>query len=121
MNEDADPSSADEAAEAGLPAQPGTAGGGGDRAVKEEAAVRQVSDTLAARYSDALPADQIAEAVGEARDDFAAAPIRDFVPVLVERRARELLDARAVDTEAPDAESSPDASEADDATPGQSA
>jgi len=59
--------------------------------VKEQAALRLVGEALSARYADVDPT-QVVEAVEQARSALAGAPIRDFVPVLVERRARELLD-----------------------------
>ncbi|MGW0045035.1 three-helix bundle dimerization domain-containing protein [Rhodococcus sp. NPDC003348] len=52
---------------------------------------------LADKHSD-LPIETVAAAVARARDHFADRPIRDFVPLLVERHAeRELAAATRLD------------------------
>ena len=59
--------------------------------IDEDAAIQDVIDRLAERFPK-LPPTQIADAVFEARDSFARAQVRDFVPLLVEREARARLE-----------------------------
>jgi hypothetical protein len=47
----------------------------------------ELEKRLGSKFAD-LPPDRIAAAVQGARARFAQSPIRDFVPLLVERRAR---------------------------------
>ncbi|BBY58189.1 three-helix bundle dimerization domain-containing protein [Mycolicibacterium sarraceniae] len=49
--------------------------------------MEQVFDRLAATYSD-LPRDHVARTVANAHDRFHDSTIREFIPLLVERRAR---------------------------------
>jgi hypothetical protein len=67
---------------------------------EEERAISEVVERLAKRFPQ-LPVDQVAATVERSRPEFDAAPIRDFVPLFVERSAknrlrqqlRELVDA----------------------------
>ncbi|WP_051660011.1 three-helix bundle dimerization domain-containing protein [Mycolicibacterium aromaticivorans] len=52
--------------------------------------IEQVVDRLAATYSD-VPRDDVAQTVASAHDHFHDSTIREFVPLLVERRARKEL------------------------------
>jgi hypothetical protein len=65
------------------PANPG-------RNSPEEAAIRQVVARLTQQFPE-LPADDIDRAVNGHYDRFRSSPIRDFVPVLVERATRRQL------------------------------
>ncbi|MEU0494522.1 three-helix bundle dimerization domain-containing protein [Mycobacterium sp. NPDC006124] len=58
--------------------------------LSEQAALSQVEQRLTSRYID-LPADRIQSAVQAAHERFEDSKIRDFVPLLVERRVRETL------------------------------
>jgi hypothetical protein len=58
--------------------------------LKEQVALAQLEARLTSVYAE-IPADRIAAAVHTAHARFADSPIRDFVPLLVERRARALL------------------------------
>ncbi|BBY64254.1 three-helix bundle dimerization domain-containing protein [Mycolicibacterium helvum] len=49
--------------------------------------IEQLVDRLAAAYSD-LPRDDVARVVANAHDHFQHSAIREFIPLLVERRAR---------------------------------
>ena len=59
--------------------------------IDEDAAMEDVIERLAERFPK-LPPTQIVDAVHAARDSFARAQVRDFVPVLVEREARARLE-----------------------------
>ncbi|MEZ0356617.1 three-helix bundle dimerization domain-containing protein [Mycobacterium sp. SA01] len=61
--------------------------------VSEVTLIEQVIDRLAATYSD-VPRDDVAQAVASAHDHFQDSAIREFVPLLVERRARKELSRR---------------------------
>lgn len=54
--------------------------------------VAEVADRLRVRYP-AVPHERIDEVVAQAHRELDAARVRDFVPVLVEKRARDLLRA----------------------------
>ena len=56
----------------------------------EVRAVEELINRLAARFAD-VPADTVRQIVNASWDRFTGTPIRDFVPVLVERSARERL------------------------------
>ena len=56
----------------------------------EASAVDEVVDRLAARFPD-VSRDRVAAIVGEEHLELEGNPIRDFIPVLVEREARERL------------------------------
>jgi hypothetical protein len=60
------------------------------RRASEDAAMRQVRARLAKQFPE-LSADEIDRAVTGHYDTFNDSPIRDFVPVLVERAARQQL------------------------------
>lgn len=55
----------------------------------EARALAQVAERLRADYG--LSAAQVDAAIAEALSAFAGRPVRDFVPILVERRIRERL------------------------------
>jgi len=55
--------------------------------LSEQAAIAKLEERLTSTYAD-LPPDRIAAAVQGARARFEQSPIRDFVPLLVERRVR---------------------------------
>ncbi|MDT0467400.1 three-helix bundle dimerization domain-containing protein [Streptomyces gibsoniae] len=57
----------------------------------EEAALRHVTDQLKISYGDRCTPAEVEAAVDEARASFTVLPIRTYVPVLVERRARRIL------------------------------
>lgn len=57
---------------------------------EERNRVAEVVERLRGRYP-AVPADRIVAVVSEAHREFDSARVRDFVPVLVEKRAREVL------------------------------
>lgn len=56
----------------------------------EEVALRRLVDRLVAAHPAAAPGDVVRLARAK-YDEFAGAPIRDFVPILVERHVRRLL------------------------------
>ena len=58
----------------------------------EAAALGEVLESLKSDYP-GLAGDEVDAMVARARDDFAGRPIRDFVPLLVERRIRSQLAA----------------------------
>jgi hypothetical protein len=53
----------------------------------EDRAMDEVYERLTDRFPNKAP-EQIREAIAEARDHFDRAPVRDFVPIMVEREAR---------------------------------
>jgi len=55
--------------------------------ISESVMIAEVERRLSSMYSD-LPADRVSSAIQSAHAQFAQSPIRDFVPLLVERRAR---------------------------------
>ena len=57
------------------------------RQMSEETRIAEVVERLADTYAE-LPFEQVASVVNEALAHFSAAPLREFVPLLVERRAR---------------------------------
>lgn len=57
----------------------------------EDVVFAEIADRLRERYPQAS-SDEIQRAVDSARHHFDTAKVRDFVPVLVEREAREFLD-----------------------------
>ena len=62
--------------------------------ISEELMIADVERRLASKYGHLAP-DQISAAVQDARARFEHCPIRDFVPLLVERHARaELTEPR---------------------------
>lgn len=61
--------------------------------INESTLIAEVVQGLARRYAH-LPPDEIVSAVHDARTRFEQSPIRDFVPLLVERRAPNSPSAR---------------------------
>jgi hypothetical protein len=61
----------------------------------EDAAIRRVTEHLETAYHDSRTPAEIAAAITEARECFVTLPIRTYVPVLVERKARQLLSENA--------------------------
>lgn len=55
--------------------------------LSEQAAMAQVEERLTSKYAD-LPPDRVSMAIQQAHARFEQSKIRDFVPLLVERRAR---------------------------------
>jgi hypothetical protein len=62
-----------------------------DPEVKEREAIRRVTDNLASEYAGDHPPDEIEQVVDDRRQHYQDAPVRDFVPIFVEREARERL------------------------------
>ncbi|MEY9964745.1 hypothetical protein ABIA33_002787 [Streptacidiphilus sp. MAP12-16] len=62
----------------------------------EDEAVRHIADRLKAAYQDRHAPERVEAAVAAALDHFQDTRIRDFVPVLVERRARAALDTELI-------------------------
>jgi hypothetical protein len=61
--------------------------------ISEDVMIAEVQQRLTNQYAD-IPVDQVSsavQAVQAAQARFAQSPIRDFVPLLVERRARDQL------------------------------
>jgi hypothetical protein len=65
------------------------------KARDEETHVGHVADRLAHQYP-SLPASTVSEVVQELHHRFDGARVREFVPLLVERRARTALDELSV-------------------------
>jgi len=59
--------------------------------VREQQAMHQVTDRLVATFAGTYPPQQVAEKVTTVHQIFDGRPIRDFVPILVERIARQEL------------------------------
>jgi hypothetical protein len=57
---------------------------------REELTLRHVTEALTEKHQD-RSAEDVAEVVDEAHQHYADAPVRDFVPIMVEREAREML------------------------------
>jgi hypothetical protein len=57
---------------------------------RERDAIRQVAERLARQYPE-LPSGEVEQAVYRAYGTFDESPVRDFVPVLVERASRREL------------------------------
>jgi hypothetical protein len=57
---------------------------------EENRAIDEVIDRLAKQFPQ-LPADEVATAVNQTRPEFDHAPIREFIPLFVERDARARL------------------------------
>ncbi|MFJ8022442.1 three-helix bundle dimerization domain-containing protein [Streptomyces sp. NPDC096311] len=58
---------------------------------REEEAIRGVVERLTSTYAETRTPKQVEAAVTTAHAAFSERPVRDFVPVLVERKARALL------------------------------
>ncbi|MFC8528779.1 three-helix bundle dimerization domain-containing protein [Nocardia sp. NPDC057227] len=67
-------------------------GGEADGGNREEQAIRRVTDTLAENFADTHSADRIERTVHSVRARFAGHPVREFVPILIERVARRELE-----------------------------
>ncbi len=64
----------------------------GEKAAREEKALRDVTDRLVEDYGEAHPAERVEAVVGAVRKRFEGHSVREFVPILVERIARRELD-----------------------------
>ncbi|MFC4055574.1 three-helix bundle dimerization domain-containing protein [Actinomadura syzygii] len=62
-----------------------------DTAAREKTAMTEVTARLMKAYGDTHDADEVAEAVSAIHHRFDGRPVRDFVPILVERDARRAL------------------------------
>jgi hypothetical protein len=62
-----------------------------NHAVREEQAMRQVADRLTKAFLPGRSALEVSRTVTEIHHRFDGRPVRDFVPVLVERYARQEL------------------------------
>ena len=60
---------------------------------EEDRAIGEIADRLAERFPE-LPSESVERAVDEARPEFDESPIRDFVPLFVERSAKHRLRQR---------------------------
>ncbi|EME64193.1 hypothetical protein G352_13585 [Rhodococcus ruber BKS 20-38] len=60
---------------------------------QETQGIERAVHTLAAEFGD-VPAPEVRALVEEVRGDYAGRPIREFVPLFVERRVRGLLEER---------------------------
>lgn len=58
---------------------------------REEFAIEHLTSALSEDYADELPPDEVKAAIDAAHDSYADVPVREFVPILVERDARETL------------------------------
>jgi hypothetical protein len=65
--------------------------GGIDDKLREEGAMHHVTESLAADFAEEHPVEEIEQVVSEKREHYSDAAVRDFVPILVEREARETL------------------------------
>jgi hypothetical protein len=61
-----------------------------DEELREQTAVEHVKHALTSDFDD-REAGEVEQVVDEAREQYADAPVRDFVPNLVERDARDRL------------------------------
>jgi hypothetical protein len=61
-----------------------------DEVLREQVAVEHVKQALASDFDD-HPAEEVEHVVEEVHEQYAEAPVRDFVPNLVERDARDRL------------------------------
>jgi hypothetical protein len=62
-----------------------------DPELKEREAIRRVTDNLAAEYAGDHPPEEVEQVVDDQLEHYRDAPVRDFVPIFVEREARERL------------------------------
>lgn len=60
--------------------------------VREEQAIRQMTARLVENYTETYPPEHIESAVGAARKKFEGRPVRQFVPILIERLVRRELE-----------------------------
>ena len=70
--------------------------------VDEDHAIQQIIDQLRTDYVAVHDRDHISQTVKSIYETFDDQPVRDFVPLLVERQARETLDAESSATEPAD-------------------
>ncbi|HZX02390.1 three-helix bundle dimerization domain-containing protein [Kribbella sp.] len=70
--------------------------------VREQKAIENLTSRLTATFADIHTPEDIETAIRSARDSFAGDPVRDYVPILVERIVREEL------TPKPDTQAEPD-------------
>ncbi|WP_278262289.1 hypothetical protein [Nocardia sp. AG03] len=68
-----------------------TSGPAVDVAQREELAMRRMTESLVEDLSENVPVEQVTSAVGAAHTRFDGTPIREFVPILVERIVRREL------------------------------
>lgn len=61
-----------------------------DRAENEDAAVEHVVEILTAQFPD-VPEDVVQETVDDLHASFEGAPVRDYIPVIIEHDAKEQL------------------------------
>ncbi|MFF3763963.1 three-helix bundle dimerization domain-containing protein [Streptomyces sp. NPDC001922] len=66
---------------------------------REKEAIRAVVERLTEAYGTTRTPEEVEATVAEAYASFKDRPVRDFVPVLVERKARAALDNEASITE----------------------
>ncbi len=62
--------------------------------IRERQALGQVTDRLTERFADRHSPEQVGKTVSSVHHRFDGRPVREFVPVLVERIARAELDRR---------------------------
>ncbi|MFI2558908.1 three-helix bundle dimerization domain-containing protein [Nocardia farcinica] len=81
--------------------------------VREEQALRRLADSLVESYTETHPPERVRTVIDHARARFTGNPVREFVPILVERIARRELDRTAgagpVTSPAPATSPAPDA------------
>lgn len=63
-----------------------------DKAAREQKAIRELENRLAAAYAQDRTAAEVGGAVRSVHDRFAGSKVRDFVPILVERAVRRQLE-----------------------------
>ncbi|WP_245673264.1 three-helix bundle dimerization domain-containing protein [Nocardia lijiangensis] len=68
--------------------------------VREEQAIRRLTDSLVESYTETHSAEQIETAIGSARQRFNGRPVREFVPIFIERIVRKELQPEPADTPA---------------------
>lgn len=66
-----------------------------DPTTRERQAMREVVHRLVRSFADSVPPEQVTRTVTTVHHRFDGKPVRDFVPVLVERFAREELRSSA--------------------------
>ncbi|WP_330228541.1 hypothetical protein OHA40_20680 [Nocardia sp. NBC_00508] len=68
--------------------------------VREEQAIRQMTERLVENYTETYSPEHIESAVGAARRKFEGRPVRQFVPILIERLVRRELEKVVEEAEA---------------------
>jgi hypothetical protein len=58
---------------------------------REQVALRHVKESLAEDYGDDHPREEVEAVVEEVKENYDDAAVREFVPIMVERDARETL------------------------------